>query len=53
MSKYYLLVIGLVFAVFGGLAEQAGFPLAVFMQIAGGVFIAMFAGLFMFTQEKK
>ena len=53
MSKYYLLVIGLVFAVFGGLATRVGFALAFFMQIAGCVFIAMFAGLFMFTQEKK
>lgn len=53
MSKYYLLVIGLVFVGFGGLAEQAGFALAVFMQIAGGVFIAIFAGFYIFKRDSK
>ena len=50
MSKYYLLAVGLVFAVIGGFAAQTGFPFAFFMQMAGGVLIATFAGLYIFKR---
>ena len=53
MSKYYLLIVGVVFAVVGGFAVQTAFPLATSMQIAGVVFITIFAALFIFKRNGK